>query len=104
MIAADPVQATNLGIGIFVGLHEPVVPLVVHGVAGAGLLEIVLVDLVLRRASAGIAEIPRVHAEGLVVLAVLHLAPALEHKRLKALFAQLLGGPPAADAAANHDR
>src|SRR6185436_14942633 len=103
MIAADPVEATHLGVGMLVVLHEPMVPLVVDSVAGADLLEIVFVDFRLRRAPAGIAEIPRVHRKRCVVLAVLHLAPALEHKRLEALLAQLLGGPASADAAADHD-
>src|SRR5262249_23787916 len=103
MIAADPVETADFGVGVFVVLHEPMVPLVIDRVTRADLLEVVLVDLVLRRAAVGIAEIPRVHAERLVVLAVLDLAPAFEHQRLQALFGKLLRGPSAADAAAHHD-
>ena len=104
MIPADPVEAVHLGVGMLVILHEPVVPLIVDGVACAGLLLVMLLDLVLRGAAARIAEIPRVLVEGRIVLAMLHLPAAFEHQRLQALFAELLGRPPAGDAAADDDR
>src|SRR5262245_57577524 len=95
MIAADPVEPAHLGVGMLVILDEEVVPLVVDRVAGALLLEIMLVDLGLRRAPAGEAEVPRVLGEGRVVLAVLHVAPAFEDEGLEALLGQLLRRPAA---------
>ena len=104
MIAANPVEAVHFGVGMFVILHEPVVPLIVDRVAGALLLEIVLLHLVERRAAARIAEVPRVFCEGRVILAVFDLAAALEHECLETFFAQVLRSPSAGEAAAHHDR
>jgi hypothetical protein len=85
-------------------LHEPVVPLIVDGVARALLFEVVLLHFVLRRAAASVAEVPRVLVEGRVVLDMLDLTPALEHQGLQTPFAKLFGRPSAGDAAADHDR
>ena len=58
---------------------------------------------VLARVQAGMFHVPGMQAGGGVIPAVPHIAPALQQQGPQALLAQFLGGPPAADAGADHD-
>ena len=100
MVAAHPVEALDLGVGILDVVDEPVRRRRVRGVARAALL-LLLRDVGGRQAVPA-RELPALLPRRRIV-GMLHVAAALEHEGPEPLLGQLLGCPPAADARSDDD-
>ena len=101
VVAAHPVEALDLGVGILDVVDEPVRRRGMRGVAGAVLL-LLLLQVCLRDAVAA-GELPALRHRGGIV-GMLDVAPALEHERPQPFLRQLLRGPAAADAGPDDNR
>ena len=101
VITAHPVKALRLRVRVVDVVDKPVRGRRVRGVAGAPLFFLARPGR--RSPLVATGEFPRL-GHGGRVLAVLHIAPSLEHEGLEALFGQFLGGPATTDAGADHDR
>ncbi len=99
MVAAYPVEALNLDVGIVQVVDEPVLGgLRDHMAARAdGMTPEILLG-----GAASVGQLPGILHGGWIV-AMPHHAPAIEHQGLQSLLGQLLGGPAAADARTDDD-
>ncbi len=100
VIAAHPIEALDLDVGIVDVVDEPVLRCLRDRIPGPSLNALPL-EIVSSRSSA-VFELPRVFRGGRI-LAVPHHAATFEHERLEAFFGELLRGPPAAHPSAYDD-
>ena len=100
VIAADPVEALDLGVRMLGVVDEPVLRRLRDRVAAARGDCLSLQVFV--GGAAAVGKFPEVLGRSRIV-AVLHVASAIEHQRLESLLRQLLGGPAARDARADDD-
>ena len=100
VIAADPVEALDLGVRMLGVVDEPMLRRLRDRVAAACSDRLALQVFV--GGAAAVGKLPDVLGRRRIV-AVLHVAAAIEHQRLQPLLGELLGGPAARDARADDD-
>ena len=100
VIAADPVEALDLRVRMLGVVDEPVLRRLRDRIAAAR-GDCLALQLFVGGAAA-VGKFPDVLGRSRIV-AVLHVAAAIEHQRLESLLRQLLGGPAARDAGADDD-
>ena len=100
VVAADPVEALDLGVRMLGVVDEPVLRGLRDRVAAAGSNRLPLQVFV--GGPAPVGKLPDVLGRRRVV-AVLHVAAAVQHQRFQALLRELFGGPAAGDAGADDD-
>lgn len=93
MVAAHPVETLFFLVRMILVIDEEITCVRAHGVAGAGLL-----GLLLQHLAGGLVEMVELPGGGggrSVVCNVLNVVTALEHESFEAFFCQFLGGPTA---------
>src|SRR5690606_28711483 len=101
VVAAHPVEAFVLGVRVVDVVDEPMSRGGMGRVTRAGLF--VLPRAIGGRLAVAPLEVPRLLERGGVV-AMRHVAPALEQERAEPAFAKFLGGPAAADSRPDDNR